>query len=315
VLTIPERESIASINSYASPSPVIEQGRVYAHFGTYGTFCLDTRTFEPIWSRTDLHCAHSVGSGSSPVLAEGRLILTLDGMDTQRTIALDPATGKTLWIADRSATFAREVAPDARKAFNTPVLVTAAGRPLLVCPAAGGVYAYDPATGREVWRLRHGGYSGASRTVFGDGIAYVGTGYDRAELIAVKTQGSGDITQTNVVWRCSEGMPYKPSPVLVDGLLYVINDAGGLTCLDAATGAVVWRERLGGNYSASPVAADGRIYLFNERGKGIVLKPGRAFTLLAENELEDGCMASPAVVGHAIYVRTKSALYRIEEAR
>jgi hypothetical protein len=177
------------------------------------------------------------------------------------------------------------------------------------------VYAYDPATGREVWRLRHGGYSGASRTVFGDGIAYVGTGYDRAELIAVKMQGSGDITQTNVVWRCSEGMPYKPSPVLVDGLLYVINDAGGLTCLDAATGAVVWRERLGGNYSASPVAADGRIYLFNERGKGIVLKPGRAFTLLAENELEDGCMASPAVVGHAIYVRTKSALYRIEEAR
>ncbi len=313
VVTVPQRESISSVNSYASPSPAIDERRVYVHFGTYGTACYDTKTLKQIWARTDLHCDHAVGSGSSPVLDDGRLFVTLDGLEQQHTYALDAATGKTLWTVDRAPTFAKDVGPDARKSFGTPVLVPVGGKKLLVYSAAGGAYGYDAATGEEIWRVRHGGYSTASRAVWAKGIVYVGTGFDTAELIAIRMAGSGDITKTNVVWRYSSGMPHKPSPILVDGLLYVVNDAGGLTCLDAATGAVVWQERLGGNYSSSPIFADGRIYLFSERGKGLVLQPGRAYRLLAENELPDGCMASPAAVGRSLFVRTKTTLYRIEE--
>lgn len=314
--TVVRPHPISDVNSYASPSPVIESGRVYVHFGVYGTACYDTRTMKQLWKRDDLPCTHSVGPGSSLLLYRDRLIVTLDGTDVQYTVALDTLTGRTLWKADRSNTFGtnRAAASERYKAFGTPIVAVVSGKAQLICPAAGGVYAYDPADGREVWQVRHGGYSTASRTMLGHGMAYVNTGYDQAELIAIRLGGSGDITGSRVAWRFSRNMPLKPSAILVADLIYAAGDGGALTCLDARTGELVWRGRLPGNYSASPVYVGGRLYFFSEQGKVTVLQPGREQKVIAESTMPEGMMASPAIVGKALYLRTKTALYRIEES-
>lgn len=314
LFTVARPEPISAVNSYASPSPVIGDGRVFVHFGAQGTACLDTKGLTTLWVREDLKCLHSVGAGSSPVLADGRLILTLDGTDTQYTVALDPKTGRTIWTASRNSFFPAALEGERRKSFNTPVIAPGpGGKPMLICPAATGVWAYDLADGHEIWRIRHGGYSNSSRTLLAPAMAYVGTGYDSSEMIAVRLGGAGDVTASHIAWRCGRNMPYKPSPILVDGLIYAVSDTGLVTCLDAGTGETVWRERIGGAFSASPLYACGRIYLFNEQGKTTVIKPGRTLEKLAENELADGCMASAAAIDGALFVRTKSALYRLEE--
>ena len=302
------------LNSYASPTPCIEAGRLYVNFGTYGTACLDTATGKTLWSRRDLKCDHGVGPGSSPLLSGGRLFLLFDGMDVQFVVALDKATGRTVWKTPRGVDFG-STDGDFRKAFSTPLLVRVAGRDQLVCAGAGAAIAYDPQTGKEIWRVRYpGGFSTAARPVAGpDGLVYVHSGFSRHHMLAVRTTGRGDVTETHVAWQLKRGGPAKPSSVYAGGLLYVLNDGGTLSCLDGRTGEKVWRERLGGSYSASPLAAPGRIYLFNTRGTTKVVRPGREFQLLATNKLDDGCMASAAVAGRSLYVRTKTHLYRIEK--
>jgi outer membrane protein assembly factor BamB len=308
------------LNSYASPSPVIEAGRVYVHFGNYGTACLDTKTFQTVWTRRDLDCAFSVGPGSSPLLYQDLLLLTMDGTDTQYTVALDKRTGRTVWKKDRGTKWESVGGGggpgEDRKAFHTPRLARVNGQTQLISPAAKAVYAYDPQTGNYLWHIRHNGYSGSSRTVIGQGLAIINTGYDRSELIAVRLGAQGNLTETGIAWRYNRAVPYKPSPLLIDDLIFMVNDGGIVTCLDAKTGQPVWQERIGGrSYSASPLFAEGRIYCFSEDGLITVLKAGRTFEKLAENRLEEGFMASPAVAGKALFLRTKTHLYRIETRR
>lgn len=311
-----------NVNGYASPSPAIEPGRVYVHFGSYGTACLDTRTFQVLWERTDLPCRHYRGPGSSIILFENLLVLTFDGVDQQYLAALDKETGKTVWRADRTTAWndldeqgrpKRE--GDFRKAFSTPLIVDAGGTTQLISAGSSALFSYDPRTGKELWTVRMNGYTPAMRPVFGHGLAFVGTGRGQAELLAVRVDGRGDVTDTHVAWK-AEGsvVPLEPSPVLVDDLLYTVSNNGAVTSFEATTGNRLWSERLGGNYLASPVYADGRLYVFNTQGKATVLKPGRTFEVLATNELADGCLASPAVAGKALYVRTRTHLYRIEDA-
>lgn len=317
LFTNAEPDVIHDLNSYASPSPVIEAGRVYVHFGNYGTACLDTKTLQTVWERRDLPCKFSVGPGSSPLLYHNLLILTMDGIDKQYVIALDKKTGKTVWnktrsvIPHNSASGTEE--NERHKSFNTPALTTLNGKPVLLSPAAQAAYAYDPETGEELWQVRHDGYSGSSRTLVGEGMAFINTGFDRASLLAVRLDGKGDITSSHIAWKVSRAVPFKTSPLLIDGLLYMVNDGDIMTCLDAKTGTEVWQQRLGGQHSASPLYADGRIYCFSEEGKIRVLKPGRAFELLGESTMPDGFMASPAVSGKAFFLRTKTHLYRIEQ--
>jgi outer membrane protein assembly factor BamB len=308
------------VNSYATPSPVIEPGRVYIHFGSYGTACLDTATARILWQRTDIPCRHYRGPSSSPILFDNLLILTLDGVDLQYTIALDKKTGATVWKTKRSVAFHDEDVPgeraklgDLRKGHSTPIVITNAGQALLLSAGAKAFYAYDPRTGKELWMARDTDYSPAPRPLFQNGVAYFITGMSKTELCAVRVDGHGDVTDTHVNWRLKTHIGKFSSPILVDGLIYTPAAQSFLTCLDAASGETVWTERIGGSFEASPVYADGRIYLFNQEGGATVIQPGKTCNILATNTLDDGMMASPSVAGKALYIRTRTHLYRIEE--
>ena len=329
------------LNSYASPSPVIEPGRVYVHFGSYGTACLDTRSrrreeaeiarekspsahvggydFKVIWKRDDLPCRHYRGPGSSPVLFNGLLILTMDGVDVQYLVALDKKTGQTVWKTDRTANWndlGSDEKPtdqgDYRKAYSTPLIVDVNGRKQMFSVGAKAAYSYDPLTGRELWKVNYPAFSGASRPLFANGIAFLATGHGKGEGLAVRVDGRGDVTDTHIVWRVTRSVPRMPSSVLVDDLLFTVSDSGTASCLEAATGKEIWQERLPGEYAASLLYGDRRIYSFSQDGKTTVFKPARNFEIMATNRLDAGFMASPAVAGKALILRTKTHLYRIE---
>ncbi len=306
-------------NCYGSPSPTIEPGRVYIHFGSYGTACLDTADGEVIWRRTDLPCRHYRGPGSSLVLFKDLLILTMDGVDVQYMAALDKKTGQTVWKTDRTADWndldsdgkpKRE--GDLRKAYATPLIVEANGKMQMLTAAAKAAYSYDPLTGEELWKVHHTCYSGASSPLFGHGLAYFNTGFPRPELWAVRVDGKGNVTDTHVAWKTRQAVPQIPSPLLIGGMIFMVSDTGAITCLDAVTGSEIWKEHVKGRFAASPLYADGRIYCFTQKGQTIVLKVGRKYELLATNTLDSGFMASPAVAGKALFLRTKTHLYRIE---
>jgi outer membrane protein assembly factor BamB len=311
-----------SVNCYATPSPVIEPGRVYVHYGSYGTACLDTSKGKVLWKRDDLPCRHYRGPSSSLILFENLLILTMDGVDLQYHVALDKRRGGTVWKTDRSVEWNDQDVPgqmardgDLRKAHSTPLIVKTAvaqGEIQMLSAGAKAAYAYDPRTGRELWRVRYPDWSAAPRPLYDGGLAFIITGLMKAELWAVKVDGRGDVTDTHVAWKLNTHVAKTASPILVDGLIYMVADESFVTCLEAGTGKVVWTERIGGKYAASPIYADGRLYFCNQEGMTTVLKPGRTFEVLATNTLADGFMASPAVAGKAFFLRTKTHLYRIE---
>ncbi len=310
-------------NSYASPTPCIEEGRVYLSFGSPGTACLDTQSGNVVWQRTDLQCNHFRGPGSSPLLWNNLLIMNFDGSDFQYIIALDKTTGQTVWKTNRSIDFKDLNADgkpradgDFRKAFSSPKIMTADGQPILLSVGSHAVYCYEPTTGKELWRTEYrDGHSGSITPIFGDGLAFTGTGHGATELWAIRPGGHGVVNDTNVVWKEKKRIPTRPSPLFVDGLLYMVNDSGIVSCLDAKTGAEIWHGRIDGSYSASPIYADGRIYCFNEKGKTTVLAAGRELKVLAENQLDTGILGCPAVSGNALYIRTRTDLYRIEEGQ
>jgi outer membrane protein assembly factor BamB len=307
IFHIERPQATHALNSYASPSPVIEEGRVYVHFGAHGTACLDTATGRTLWSRQDLACDHFRGPGSSPLLFEDLLILHFDGIDVQYLAALDKRTGRTVWKTDRSTDFGNADG-DLRKAYSTPLLTEVGGRPQLISPGAKAAMAYDPHSGRELWKVRYDGFSNTVRPLAGHGLVFVNTGFGRTELWAIRPDGQGDVTESHVVWRANKSIPTKPSPVLVGDLLFMANDAGIFTCLEAKTGALVWQKRIGGQYSASPLYAAGRIYFFSHEGRTTVIAPEREWRVLAENQLDDGFMASPAVADGRLILRTKARL-------
>lgn len=296
-------------NSYASPTPVIEAGRLYIHFGTFGTACLDTADGRVVWTNRELTVDHKEGPGSSPVLCGELLIVNCDGIDAQYVAALDKESGKVVWRRDRPGP--HNPVPDFRKAYSTPLVIEVDGQTQVVSPGAAQVVAYNPQTGDELWKVRYAGFSNVPRPVFANGLVLVDTGYMKAQLWAINP-GSGDITASNVVWRCAKHAPANPSPVVVGSDVFMVSDAGIASCLNAADGKVIWQERLGGNFSASPIAGDGRVYFTSEEGVTTVVAAGRKFQNLATNKLAGRTLASAAVAGHSLFLRTEGNLYRIE---
>jgi outer membrane protein assembly factor BamB len=296
-------------NSYASPTPVIEASRLYVHFGTVGTACIDTGSGNVLWKNTDLHWDHQEGPGSSPILHENLVIFHADGRDSQSIVALDKQTGQVAWNTKRSGPISDT--PDFRKAFCTPLVIDVAGKQQLISPCADRVIAYDPATGSELWKVNYKGFSNVPRPIYGNGLLYVCTGYMKPQLWAIDPSGQGDITQSSVVWKVDKQVPANSSPILVDQQVYMVSDQGILTCLDALKGDVLWKERVGGNHSASPIAADGKLYFCSEDGATTVVKVGRQFELLGSNKLDGRIMASPAVYGRNLLLRTATHLYKL----
>ncbi|MHB0956636.1 MAG: outer membrane protein assembly factor BamB family protein [Pirellulaceae bacterium] len=312
VFDVEKPEHVASVNSYASPTPAIEAGRVYVHYGTYGTACLDTQSGQVLWTRRDLNCDHHEGPGSSPILFENLLIVHVDGRDVQYVVALDKLSGKTVWKTPRSIDYS-QFSDNTRKAFCTPTVIDLGTRKELISPGAKAVMAYDPRTGEELWKVRYDGWSMVPRPLFGHGLVFVVNDFERPELWAIRPGGQGDVTDSHVTWQIRQGVPAQPSLLLIDDFLYAVTDMGVAACIEAKTGNIIWRNRLGGNFAASPLYVDGRIYCFAQDGTTTVLGPGPEFKVLAVNPLEGEVKASPAVAGRGLLVRTRTHLYRLQE--
>lgn len=320
---VPQPQYCHPYNSYASPTPAIEQGRIYVTFGSPGTACVDTATGKVVWERRDFQCNHYRGAASSPVLHRDLVLMHFDGSDFQYVVALNKNTGQTAWQTRRSVDFKDLDADgrpmtegDFRKAFSTPVVVSLGGKDVMLSLGSKCLYAYDPNTGNELWRVEHHGcHSGSPIPIVGKDMAYVCMGLSRGELWAIRLDpnASGMVAQSHVAWKVTRDVPTRCSPVLVADWLYMVSDEGMISCLDARTGAEIWRKRLRGVFSASPLSVDGRIYFFSEAGATTVIEPGREFKLISEGKMSTGFMASAAVAGNALFVRTKGAVYRIEE--
>jgi outer membrane protein assembly factor BamB len=296
-------------NSYASCTPALETDRAYVHFGTYGTACLDAKTGKTLWERRDLNCNHHRGPASSPILYNDLLILTFDGYDVQYLAALDKNTGKTVWKRERNIKYSTADG-DMKKAYSTPGLFEIAGKPMLVSPSAEATTAHDPKTGDEFWRIHHGGMNGSARPLFAHGLLYLTSGHNQ-NLLAVKPEGTGTLGKDHIAWKQVREVPTRPSLILSGELLLMCDDKGVASCCDAKSGKQYWKERLSGEFSASPVLAGGRVYFCGQDGRTHVLLADKQYKVESVNKLDGTFMASPAVVGNDIIVRTKTHVYCI----
>jgi len=308
-----------AINSYATPTPCIEKGFIYVHYGRYGTACLSTETGLVIWSRTDLQCEHMQGPASSPILYKDMLILHMEGTDVQYIIALDKYSGETVWKTDRPKECYDPLEWVGKKAYTTPLIVEVNGKDLLISNGAAVCIAYDPETGKEIWRIVQGEDSTIAMPSEEDGIIYFYTSFvtppggdPYAELLAVDPDGQGNIAASNILWRVKSPVLQLLTPLVKDGLIYTVDSEGTLLCMDAKTGETVWSEKLKGKYNSSPVYIAGHIYFNSIRGETLVIKEGRELEMVAQNILDGDIWATPAVVNGAILMRTSKYLYKIQ---
>ncbi|NQV23969.1 MAG: PQQ-like beta-propeller repeat protein [Rhodopirellula sp.] len=313
LVKVDKPEPIHSLNSYASPTPILESNHLYCHFGPYGTYAIDTKSGKVVWSNAEHHVDYQNGPGASPVLWENHLIINFDGIDTQYVAAIDKRDGRTAWQTKRSGKMNEKL--EFQKAYCTSTIIQDEEHGTqVISPGADWVYSYDPASGKELWKASYGmlGFSTVPQPVFGNGLVFISTSYMRPRLLAVRYDGSRASDDSLVEWKQDGSAPQKPSMLLIGDELYFINDKGIGMCLDARTGKEYWKERIEGNYSASPLFANGRIYFFSQEGKTVVIEAGRQFKRPAENSLDSVFMASPAVADNSLFLRSATHLYRID---
>ena len=302
-------------NSLASCTPWVEEGRLYIHFGSYGTACVDTKTGKKLWERTDIECHHWRGPGSSFVVHGDQLYLNCAGYDKQFIIALDKNTGKTVWKRDRDVDYGTDNG-DRKKAYGTPSIVTVGGRDLVVSPFAMATIAYAAIDGKPVWTVYHGGMNAAARPIVSDRLVYISAGSGPDSLIAVDPNGEGDITKTHIKFRQAKMTPNRGSQILIGDLYFMVNDEGIATCLDAKNiQTVIWKERIEGARWSSPIAVGDNVYTVAQDGKITVFKAGREYENVAENQLDGFFNASPAVAGNSLIIRSQTHVYRIEKSK
>ena len=301
------------LNSFASPSPVLGQDRLYCQFGDYGTACVDTKRASVVWHNRSQRLNHENGPGSTPILWEDLLIFHCDGSDVQYIVALDTNTGEQVWRTDRSGEMREN--PEMKKSYGTPLVTSIGGRSVLLSPASDWLYGYDPNTGEELWKVDYGilGFSVVARPVVADDVVFFSTSFMKTEFLAMQLGPEADTTP-EILWRYKRSVPRMPSPVLINDSVYLFGDKGIATCLDRHTGEARWTGRLGGSFSSSPLFADGKIYVGNHEGEMFVIEPGDTLSILAKNEFDEAIMASPAAIANSLFVRTDKAMYRIKKA-
>jgi outer membrane protein assembly factor BamB len=308
-----------TLQNLASPSPVTDGKLVFAHFGN-GDLAAYDFDGKQLWHRNLQKDYGNFtiwwGHANSPVLYKG-LVITVCMQDSlgdlqekaidSYVVAFDQKTGEPRWRTLRNTHATAEECD----AYTTPIFHEKDGKVEMIVMGGRQLDAYDPATGKQLWYLP---IAIGNRTItgptLGDGIVYATCGM-RKDLVAVKLGGSGQLPESAITWRTTDSTPDSPCPVVVNGLLFVVSDGGIVRCLDAKTGAEKWKERIPGDYKASPLAADGRVYFVNLAGRCTVLAAAEKFEKLAENQLNDATIASPAVADGKIYLRGKKALYCI----
>lgn len=318
VFTADDPQRIHGTNSYATPTPCIEKGRVYVHYGHFGTACIDTKNFDVIWKREDMPCDHMQGPASSLILHNDKLIVHLEGTKDPYVAALDKQTGETIWKSIRPAEIYDPLEPVFRKSYQTPLVIEVDGRELLISNSSFMCFAHDVNTGEVVWTMEYGYDSTVSQPLFYDGWVYVNSGWifeDNkpffARQFAIDPSGKGDITKTHVKWMYQDEVPQIPTPIIVDGKMYMVHDRGMVTCLDPKTAEVIWKHELKGNFNASPIYAAGNLYFINVKGVCSIVKPGDEFELVAENDIDETVKAIPAFVGDKMVLRSEKFLWLI----
>lgn len=298
--------NIHNKNSHASPTPIVKDGKIYVHFGHEGTACLDLEG-KVLWKNTEYQYKPVHGNGGSPCLTQDTLIFCVDGTDIQAVVGLDINTGKTRWKTDRKVETSKHFS------FGTPLVISVHGKEQVISVGSDVVMSIDPYTGKEIWRCRFKGYSQIPRPLFAHGLVYVCTGYESPKLLAIKPDGTGDITDTHLAWKEIRAVPNTPSPIIIGNELYMVNDFSVLSCLDAKTGERRWVGRLSGGHSASLIAADNKIYSMNEKGTCFVVEANpKEYKELSKNTLPGHTLATPSPYGGKLYIRTDEKLYCIK---
>ena len=320
VFTPDKVEGKHSINTYASPTPCIEKGFVYVHYGSNGTACINTLNGSIIWKCTDFKCKHVQGPASSPIIYKNLLILHYEGVDVRYIVALDKSNGKLIWKTDRPAEPYEALTEIGRKAYITPIIINVKSRDMLISNGSAVCIAYDPNTGKVIWKVVDGAESTIAMPVTENGILYWYTGFTEdgngkkfTELLAVNPDGNGDITGTNVIWKKREELSRNQclTPVIKDGLIFTVNTRNIMMCIDAATGKEIWSKHVTSNYDASPLYADGNIWFFSVKGEVLVIDAGRKYKVIAQNQMDSGIWATPAILRNSMIMRTQKYLYRI----
>jgi len=295
---------IHSKNSPASPTPIVEDGRIYVHFGHQGTGCLSLDG-TVIWSNSTLSYKPVHGNGGSPVLYNGKLYFSIDGAKQTAVIALNAADGSIAWRTERNSDAPRKFS------FTTPAIIEVDGQPQLISPASNVVHALDPADGKILWFAHYDGYSVIPRPVYGNGLVYICTGYNTPSLLAIRPTGKGDVTDTHIAWTLKKGIPHTPSLMLLDKELYMVSDRGIASCLNAITGEPYWQERIGSAYSASPFSSEEKIYFLSEDGVTTIVRRSQEYQKLGVNKIGERTLASLAPATDTLYIRTAKHLIRI----
>ncbi len=315
-------------NSYATPTPVVD-GQVYVVFGDGTVAALDLEG-RILWKNTEVRFYSRHGLGASPLLHDGRLIMTFDGSnrvekagewpnnseeeqlgwrvpwDRAEIVAFDIRTGKRLWTGRRGKSRIAHVSANL-------LLDPAGGPPQLISPAGDAVQGFDPQTGDLLWTVYSQGEGVTPSFAMGDGLIFTSSGFEKTTLRTVRTGGRGDVTATHVAWEQRKGTPTQPSLLYVSPHLYSITDGGIAHCFDGKTGGILYAERVGGNHSASPLHAEGRIYFLSETGETTVIGDGPTFEILARNTLPGKCQASLAASQGNLFLRSDQGLYCLGE--
>ena len=288
-------------NSHASATPACDGEHVFLPLMNGDALWLTALDLQGNikWQQEVGPFDHGNGYGSSPVLYESLVIVTSECKSESCLAAFECSTGNPAWRVERRKT----------DNFATPIVGQVAGRPQLLINGARSVSSYEPKTGKSLWHVRHSTEVAACTMAFEEDLVFASGRVPEKDLLCVRADGSGDVSDTHVEWRTNKLITYVPSPLVHEGRLYLVNDDGIARCLEAHTGEELWRQRLEGEFSASPLLAAGNIYATNEAGTTFVFGAGPEFELVARNDIGEECLASPVICGGRVFLRTSRHLY------